>query len=164
MATIIMNIITVVMSISIFFTSTLPAFVSGKDYKIISNNTISTEKNHGLISVEEEISCYEIISSFDELKKYAEKHSLDITSYSEEYFKTKSLIFTEFIINDGKCELQVVNAAERNNTLELHCNIYHYYGMSINYVTYYTLAIETSKNIETVDISINNINIPFEVF
>ncbi len=162
MATIIMNIITIAMSISMLFTNTLPALASGEDYETISKNTISIERTGGLIPVEEEKILYEIISTYDELKEYSEKNGYEISSYNEEYFETKSLVLAEFIINDGLCELQVINAAERNNALELHCNIYHHYGLSANYVTYYTLIIETSKNIDTANISTDSINIPFE--
>ncbi len=161
MATIIMKFITIVMSISMFFTSTVPAFISSEDYKVIDPDTISINR-YGVLIPSEEKTHYEIISNYDEWKTYSEKHHFETESYDEKYFETKSLVSAEFIINDGLCELHVVNAAETNNTLELNCNIYHHYGASINYATYYTLIIETNKNTETVDISTNSINIPFE--
>lgn len=161
MATIIMYVITFVMSISMFFTNAVPAYISGENYKIIPNNAITVEEEgYGLIPTEERI-CYEIVSDYDEWKEYSEKNNCEVSSYNEEYFETKSLVLAEFVINDALCELQVVNAAERNNKLELSCNIYHHYGISVNYVTFCTLTVETSKNIETVDISTNSMNIPF---
>ncbi len=159
MATIIMRIITIAMSISVFFTSALPAYLSGDEYKVIPEDKINTYSEGWKTSFDaENLYTYKIISDYSEWADFAGEENA--CNYNEEYFRNSSLVIADFTLPNPGYEVLVFNAAERGEILDLDCLLLNGGEMVIQVIAYEIIIIETSKNIKTVDISTQKSTIP----
>ncbi|MBQ8762810.1 MAG: hypothetical protein IJZ07_01750 [Clostridia bacterium] len=160
MATIIIRIITLAMSISIFFTSVIPARISGKDYEVVPENQITVSdsgfRGEG-VSLPEG---YKIISEYNDWIALDFGDDKIKSSYDKKYFETNNLVVAAFLLPNPGYETHVINAAECGDTLLLNCVHIYDGSMVIQILDTNIVLVETGKEVKNADISSQKMTVP----